>query len=61
MGYERVTEPERIAAYLDGRRLVAFDFETAPTGAWRGEETAALDVHKAGIVGGESGDCEDCA
>ena len=51
MGYERVTEPERIAAYLDGRRLVAFDFETAPTGAWRGEETAALDVHKAGIVG----------
>lgn len=51
MKYERITDPERIAAYLDGRPLVAFDFETAPTGAWRGEEAAALDAHKAGIVG----------
>ena len=51
MKYERVTEPEKIEAYLDGKRIVAFDFETAPKGSWRAEEFAALDVHKAFPVG----------
>jgi len=35
----------------EGRTLVAFDFETAPTDAYRSEPKAALDPHKSHIVG----------
>jgi len=39
------------AAVVDGRQLVAFDFETAPFEAYRNEPKAALDAHKSIIVG----------
>jgi len=51
MNYRLTRKTEEIAAYLEGAKVIAFDFETAPTEAWRGERLAALDAHKAEIVG----------
>jgi DNA polymerase-1 len=51
MNYRRVTDPAEIRAYLEGKREVAFDFETAPLAPWRADSRAALDSHRADIVG----------
>lgn len=51
MDYRCVTALIEIHAYLDGAGVVAFDFETSPSDAYRGEEKAALDAHKAEITG----------
>jgi DNA polymerase I-like protein with 3'-5' exonuclease and polymerase domains len=39
------------SGYLSGAAVVAFDFETAPLEPYRTESKAALDAHKAHIVG----------
>jgi len=55
--YRTVTDIGGVRAYLspspasDGFRVIAFDFETAPDDPYRDEERAALDPHKAHIVG----------
>lgn len=49
--YRSVTELAELQAYLAGQPIVAFDFETAPDEPYRKEAKAALDPHKAHIVG----------
>ena len=49
--YKCVTTVEGIKEYIGDRRIVAFDFETAPDAAYREEDRAALDPAKAHIVG----------
>lgn len=51
MDYLCVKTLDEIRDYLSGAALVAFDFETSPDDAFRGEERTALDAHKAHIVG----------
>ena len=51
MAYRCVTTLKEIHKYLGDAALVAFDFETAPMDDSRSEEKAALDAHKAFIVG----------
>ena len=51
MNYRILTGLDDISAELAGDEPVAFDFETAPDDSWRDEERAALDAHKAHIVG----------
>lgn len=51
MNYSCVTTLSKIKEYLAGAAVVAFDFETSPKEAYRTEERAALDAHKAGITG----------
>lgn len=51
MEYRCVTTLNEIQTYLGGADVIAFDFETSPTDAYRNEERAALDAHKAGITG----------
>ena len=51
MNYRCITRLDDLAAYLEGAKIIAFDFETAPLDAYRGEEWAALDAHKARIAG----------
>jgi DNA polymerase-1 len=51
MKYRCVTDLAKLQDYLSGARLVAFDFETAPREECRRDEKAALDAHKADIVG----------
>ena len=51
MEYKCVTDLAKLQDYLSGARLVAFDFETAPQEECRRDEKAALDAHKANIVG----------
>jgi DNA polymerase-1 len=49
--YRTVTSLDEIKDLLRGKPTVAFDFETSPTDAWRGDEWAALDAHKSVIAG----------
>lgn len=49
--YRSETKLSRIMDLLRGKSPVAFDFETAPDDAYREEPKAALDAHKAHIVG----------
>jgi DNA polymerase-1 len=49
--YRNVFVLEDLRGYLDGASIVAFDFETAPDYPYRREDKAALDAHKAHIVG----------
>ena len=49
--YKTVREIADIEKYLGTADVVAFDFETAATEQYREEELAALDAHKADIVG----------
>ncbi|KAF5080613.1 hypothetical protein DSECCO2_117840 [anaerobic digester metagenome] len=49
--YQMTTELKTLAAYLGDAKTIAFDFETAPTAAWQGDKYAALDPHRAEIVG----------
>jgi len=51
MQYKSVTTIEEIHAYFDGVTVIAFDFETAPKEMYREDKKAALDAHKADIVG----------
>ncbi len=63
--YRFVTDIGTVCEYLSvppvagEPRIVAFDFETAPDDLWRGEERAALDPHKAHIVGVSFSTAED--
>jgi DNA polymerase-1 len=49
--YKCVLDIAELKAYLAGAKAVAFDFETAPMDEYREIERAALDPHKAQIVG----------
>lgn len=51
MEYKCITRLDELAAYLDGVKFIAFDFETSPIEKYRQEERAALDAHKAKITG----------
>lgn len=51
MPYECTTDLVRVARFLCGAREVAFDFETTPLLAFRNDPRAALDAHRAQIVG----------
>jgi len=51
MDYTCVKTLQEIRNYLGGAEIVAFDFETSPGDSHRNEEKAALDAHKAHIVG----------
>ncbi len=49
--YRTVTDLREVREYLSGQPLVAFDIETAPLEEFRFVERAALDAHKARVVG----------
>jgi len=49
--YKCITKIAELRDYLNLAGIVAFDFETAPDEKYRDEEKAALDPHKAHIVG----------
>ena len=51
MSYSCVITLNKIKEYLAGAAVVAYDFETSPKEAYRTEERAALDAHKADITG----------
>lgn len=49
--YKNVTDLPTVYKYIKNSEIVAFDYETAPDEEYRQEEKAALDPHKAHIVG----------
>ena len=49
--YNCITSVEGIREYIGDAKVIAFDYETAPDEAYRNEDKAALDAHKAHIVG----------
>ena len=49
--YRTVNDLSEVREYLSGQPLVAFDIETAPLEEYRYVEKAALDAHKAHVVG----------
>lgn len=51
MHYTNITSLPLLLEYLAGADIVAFDFETAPRDEYREQPFAALDAHKAEIVG----------
>ena len=51
MNYRTITDTGEIDTALSGDEPVAFDIETAPDDGYRDEDRAALDAHKAHIVG----------
>lgn len=51
MDYHIIYKTDAIRGYIGNAGIIAFDFETAPDDAWRDEPKAALDAHKAHIVG----------
>lgn len=51
MAYKCAWTLSDIQTYLAGAKVVAFDIETAPDEPYRDQERAALDAHKAHIVG----------
>lgn len=51
MDYRNIYTADAIREYIGDADIIAFDFETAPDDAWRDEPKAALDAHKAHIVG----------
>jgi DNA polymerase-1 len=51
MDYNIIYANKEIHDYISGADVVAFDFDTAPDDEWRNEPKAALDAHKAHIVG----------
>lgn len=57
--YRVVTDMAEVRKYLGPASAVSFDFETAPLDAWRHEDKAALDTHKACIVGVSFSTSED--
>lgn len=51
INYKLITDISEIRKYIKDRKVVAFDYETAPDDAYRNEDKAALDAHKSHIVG----------
>lgn len=51
INYKLITDIGEIRKYIKDRKVVAFDYETAPDDAYRDEDKAALDAHKSHIVG----------
>ncbi len=51
MNYQCIIKIQDLKRYLSGAHIIAFDFETAPDEPYRSEYKAALDAHKAHIVG----------
>jgi len=51
MDYNIIYISKEIHDYIGDAGIIAFDFETAPDDNWRDEPKAALDAHKAHIVG----------
>lgn len=51
MDYNLIYTRDEIRGYIDSADVIAFDFETAPDDEWREDPKAALDAHKAHIVG----------
>lgn len=51
INYKLITDISEIRKYIKDRKVVAFDYETAPDDAYRDEDKAALDAHKSHIVG----------
>ncbi len=49
--YRLVTTLQELRTYLAGAEVVAFDFETSPDEGYREDTKAALDPHRAHIVG----------
>ena len=49
--YKTIRSITEIDAYIGNAEIVAFDFETAATDAYREEEYSALDAHKSDITG----------
>lgn len=49
--YRCTTTSDGIREYIGDAGVVAFDYETAPDDGWRDDDKAALDPHKAHIVG----------
>lgn len=49
--YRTAAAVEDIKQYINGAKIVAFDYETAPDEKFRGETKAALDPHRSHIVG----------
>lgn len=49
--YKTVLTAGGVRKYLSQARIVAFDFETAPNEQYRNDDKAALDPHRAHIVG----------
>ena len=49
--YRLVTTLQKLRNYLGGAEVVAFDFETSPDEKYREDAKAALDPHRAHIVG----------
>ena len=49
--YKPIYTLDELKEYLEGAAHVGFDFETAPLEKYRTEDKAALDAHKARIVG----------
>lgn len=50
-GYKNLTDLNQVYNYIKNSHIVSFDYETAPDKEYRQEEKAALDPHKAHIVG----------
>ena len=51
MVYQCITDVKAIRAYLADASVIAFDFETAPLPPYRSDPKAALDAHRAHIIG----------
>ena len=51
MDYQCMTDIQAIRAYMADAAVIAFDFETASLPAYRSDPKAALDAHRAQIVG----------
>lgn len=51
MNYRCITNKDELQEYIGNCKLIAFDFETAPTEKFRNSDKAALDPYKAIIVG----------
>ena len=49
--YKCVTEIDKIKAYLSNAKTIAFDFETAPTSAYRNDAFASLNSNTADVTG----------
>lgn len=49
--YTCVTTVDGIEKYLGESKVISFDYETAPNDEYRNDDKAALDAHKAHIVG----------
>ena len=49
--YKLARNRQEILDYLEGAKVVGFDFETAPNEEYRNDPMAAIDPHKAHIVG----------